>query len=71
MFICFIYNFVCKYTNYIFNITISNKVFLLKYILPARMKKVILPAKRLDGIEKQWLSRNEEKISLFTEKFYK
>lgn len=25
------------------------------------MKKVILPAKRLDGTEKQWLSRNKEK----------
>lgn len=39
--------------------------------MPARMKKVILPAKRLDGTEKQWLSRNKEKISLFTKKFYK
>lgn len=36
-------------------------MFLLKYILSMRMKKVILPAKSLDGSEKQWLSRNKEK----------
>lgn len=46
-------------------------MFLLKYNLAARMKKAVLPAKKLNGIEKQWLSRNKEKISLFTEKFYK
>lgn len=35
------------------------------------MKKVILPAKKLDGIEKQWLSRNKEKNFIVYEKFYK